>query len=70
MREVVITVGHADDRSAAGASPLATKADLAYGRVRELILTGELEPGAVINQATLRADRHQHHARSARRCAG
>src|SRR3954452_22975340 len=35
------------------AEPFATKSDLAYTRVRELILSGELEPGAVINQATL-----------------
>jgi DNA-binding GntR family transcriptional regulator len=35
------------------ASPFATKSDFAYTRVRELILSGELEPGAVINQATL-----------------
>jgi DNA-binding GntR family transcriptional regulator len=31
----------------------ATKSDFAYTRVRELILSGELEPGAVINQAIL-----------------
>src|SRR3712207_4768517 len=31
----------------------ATKSDLAYTRVRELILSGELEPGSVINQAGL-----------------
>jgi DNA-binding GntR family transcriptional regulator len=31
----------------------ATKSDFAYMRVRELILAGELEPGAVINQAGL-----------------
>ncbi len=31
----------------------ATKSDFAYRRVRELILSGLLEPGAVINQATL-----------------
>jgi DNA-binding GntR family transcriptional regulator len=31
----------------------ATKSDFAYRRVRELILSGRLEPGAVINQATL-----------------
>jgi DNA-binding GntR family transcriptional regulator len=31
----------------------ATKSDFAYMRVRELILSGELEPGAVINQAVL-----------------
>jgi DNA-binding GntR family transcriptional regulator len=35
------------------AAPFATKSDFAYTRVRELILSGELEPGAVINQATL-----------------
>ncbi|WP_448616468.1 GntR family transcriptional regulator [Modestobacter sp. URMC 112] len=31
----------------------ATKSDFAYTRVRELILSGELEPGSVINQAVL-----------------
>jgi DNA-binding GntR family transcriptional regulator len=31
----------------------ATKSDFAYRRVRELILSGSLEPGAVINQAIL-----------------
>jgi DNA-binding GntR family transcriptional regulator len=31
----------------------ATKSEFAYMRVRELILSGELEPGAVINQAIL-----------------
>jgi DNA-binding GntR family transcriptional regulator len=31
----------------------ATKSEFAYMRVRELILSGELEPGAVINQAVL-----------------
>jgi DNA-binding GntR family transcriptional regulator len=31
----------------------ATKSDFAYTRVRELILSGALEPGAVINQAIL-----------------
>ncbi len=31
----------------------ATKSDLAYTRVRGLILSGELQPGAVINQALL-----------------
>jgi DNA-binding GntR family transcriptional regulator len=31
----------------------ATKSDFAYMRVRELILSGVLEPGAVINQAVL-----------------
>ena len=35
------------------ASLFATKSDFAYMRVRELILSGELEPGAVINQAIL-----------------
>src|SRR4051812_27499464 len=35
------------------AEPFATKSDFAYTRVRELILSGELEPGAVINQAFL-----------------
>ena len=35
------------------AALFATKSDFAYTRVRELILSGELEPGAVINQATL-----------------
>src|SRR3712207_4059445 len=35
------------------AAIFATKADLAYTRVRELILSGELEPGAVLNQAVL-----------------
>jgi DNA-binding GntR family transcriptional regulator len=37
----------------APAEPYATKSDFAYLRVRELILSGELEPGAVINQALL-----------------
>jgi DNA-binding GntR family transcriptional regulator len=31
----------------------ATKSDFAYTRVRELILSGELQPGTVLNQATL-----------------
>ena len=35
------------------AALFATKSDFAYMRVRELILSGELEPGAVINQAVL-----------------
>jgi len=35
------------------AAVFATKSDFAYTRVRELILSGELEPGAVINQAIL-----------------
>ena len=30
-----------------------TKSDFAYRRVRELILSGQLEPGTVLNQATL-----------------
>src|SRR5918998_1996205 len=33
--------------------PFATKSDLAYTRVRALILTGQLAPGAVLPQATL-----------------
>jgi DNA-binding GntR family transcriptional regulator len=33
--------------------PFATKGDLAYGRVRALILTGRLAPGAVLPQASL-----------------
>jgi DNA-binding GntR family transcriptional regulator len=37
----------------AAASALTTKSDLAYQRVRELILSGEMSPGSVINQATL-----------------
>ena len=37
----------------APAEPYATKSDFAYTRVRELILSGELGPGAVINQALL-----------------
>ena len=36
-----------------GVVPFATKSDLAYTRVRALILTGQLEPGAVLPQATL-----------------
>jgi len=35
------------------AALFATKSDFAYTRVRELILSGELEPRAVINQAIL-----------------
>ena len=31
----------------------ATKSERAYARVREMVLTGELEPGAVLNQAVL-----------------
>jgi DNA-binding GntR family transcriptional regulator len=37
----------------ASAELFATKSDLAYTRVRELILSGELAPGAVLNQAIL-----------------
>jgi DNA-binding GntR family transcriptional regulator len=33
--------------------PFGTKSDYAYLRVREAILRGQLEPGSVINQATL-----------------
>jgi DNA-binding GntR family transcriptional regulator len=33
--------------------PFATKSDLAYRRVRELILSGDLQPGAVLQQAVL-----------------
>jgi DNA-binding GntR family transcriptional regulator len=33
--------------------PFATKSDLAYERVRALILSGQLEPGAVLPQASL-----------------
>jgi DNA-binding GntR family transcriptional regulator len=33
--------------------PFATKSDLAYTRVRALILTGRLAPGAVLHQASL-----------------
>ena len=32
---------------------IATKSEQAYARVREMVLTGELEPGAVLNQAVL-----------------
>ena len=35
------------------AALFATKSEFAYARVRELILSGELQPGAVINQAVL-----------------
>src|SRR3954470_19761227 len=35
------------------AEPFATKSDLAYTQVRDLILSGELEPGAVLPQAAL-----------------
>jgi DNA-binding GntR family transcriptional regulator len=34
-------------------TPGATKGELAYARVRELVLSGALAPGAVLNQATL-----------------
>ena len=36
-----------------GVPAFATKSDLAYTRLRELILSGELEPGAVLPQAAL-----------------
>lgn len=36
-----------------GEEGVATKSELAYARVRELILSGELAPGAVLNQATV-----------------
>src|SRR3954452_25563842 len=35
------------------AEPFATKSDLGYTQVRDLILSGELQPGAVLPQATL-----------------
>src|SRR4051795_9051244 len=35
------------------AEPFATKSDLAYTRVRDLILSGQLQPGAVLPQAEL-----------------
>ncbi|WP_406690782.1 GntR family transcriptional regulator [Saccharopolyspora sp. ID03-671] len=35
------------------ATPLMTKSDVAYDKVREKILSGEFPPGSVINQATL-----------------
>jgi DNA-binding GntR family transcriptional regulator len=38
---------------AEAAEPFATKSDYAYLRVRQAILSGELEPGSVLNQATL-----------------
>ena len=37
------------------ATPFATKGDLAYSRVRELILSGDLAPGTVLPQASLAA---------------
>jgi DNA-binding GntR family transcriptional regulator len=37
------------------AIPFATKGDLAYARVRELILSGDLAPGTVLPQASLAA---------------
>ena len=37
----------------AAAVPLVTKSDVAYLRVRELILSGELAPGSVLNQTSL-----------------
>jgi DNA-binding GntR family transcriptional regulator len=36
-----------------GEERAATKSELAYARVRELVLTGELAPGTVLNQAIL-----------------
>jgi DNA-binding GntR family transcriptional regulator len=36
-----------------GIEPFSTKSDYAYLRVRTAILNGELEPGSVLNQATL-----------------
>ncbi|GAA3160546.1 hypothetical protein GCM10010531_10100 [Blastococcus jejuensis] len=42
-----------DARAVDDRAPFATKSDLAYTRVRALILSGELEPGAVLPQATL-----------------
>lgn len=41
------------DSPAAGVPGFATKSDLAYTRLRELILAGDLEPGAVLPQAAL-----------------
>ena len=35
------------------AEPYATKSEFAYTRVRDLIMSGELSPGAVLNQAVL-----------------
>src|SRR4051794_2838392 len=50
---MVITSGANALTDDAAAPPLATKSDVAYLRVRELILSGELAPGSVLNQATL-----------------
>jgi len=50
---MVITSGANALTNDAAAAPLATKSDVAYRRVRELILSGELAPGSVLNQATL-----------------
>ena len=41
------------DTPAASGPGFATKSDLAYTRLRELIVSGELEPGAVLPQAAL-----------------
>jgi DNA-binding GntR family transcriptional regulator len=41
------------DASAPGDGAFATKSDLAYTRVRTLILSGELAPGVVLSQAPL-----------------
>jgi DNA-binding GntR family transcriptional regulator len=43
------------DRPPQSAPPFATKGDLAYTRVRELILNGDLAPGTVLPQASLAA---------------
>jgi DNA-binding GntR family transcriptional regulator len=51
--DTVITSGRNALTDNAAAAPLATKSDLAYLRVRDLILSGELAPGSVLNQATL-----------------
>lgn len=45
----------ARDAAAHGTVPFATKADHAYTRVRELILSGDLAPGTVLPQASLAA---------------
>ena len=41
------------DGPTTGDAGFARKSDLAYIRVRELILSGELAPGAVLPQASL-----------------
>src|SRR3954467_9638404 len=50
---MVITSGENAVTDDAAAAPLATKSDLAYARVRRLILSGDLEPGTVLPQAAL-----------------